>query len=130
MEDCIARMEDQGSRYVNLESALGRGIIFLLPGSEQDSMWTKLIPKKGEKFNEVVQTLRDNGVSAAALPFEALRDKVVNWCLDSVVPNSTNPAFGTLSVSDSLDLYDPILFDATSEEHSMSPLVDWDGLVA
>lgn len=69
-------MKDAGSRYRNLERALGTGVVFILGQTLPETQyvsdrvdvtalffspvysWTKLLPKSGDKFDRVVRHLQ------------------------------------------------------------------------
>lgn len=96
---------DAGYRYQGIENNLGVSVSMLigneLPESRQvftltnDSLtsnigcsWTKLIPKSGPKFDEVMLHLRKIGLHTKFPPsYYTLRERVVRWLLDQFEQN-------------------------------------------
>ncbi|OQN95096.1 hypothetical protein B0A48_18828 [Cryoendolithus antarcticus] len=95
----LRNMIDEGSRFANLERVLGQGSVLLLCHNGADAMGTKLLPKEGRKFNEVVEVLRRAGVHDLAKDYVQLRNCIVSWYHDHVLEvalqHDFTPAEGT-----------------------------------
>lgn len=104
IKDKISSMVDYGSRYRNLEKKLGLGIVFLL-GSKilfarlenkrlqvcqfkalkakahkqilKVLSWGKLLPKKDEKFEDVIKHIRKIRLDEEAAKFATLRQVII-----------------------------------------------------
>lgn len=77
IEATIKKMTDEGSRYKNLESALGLGATLVLGTKYKDSTWCKTLPKKDEKFEEIVGHLRRTSLPELAARYAPLRMAVM-----------------------------------------------------
>jgi len=70
-------MEYAGSRYKNLEQALGPGIVFILGKDIPETHWTKLLPKSGEKFDGVVNHMKNTSYPIPSASLRKLRHAVI-----------------------------------------------------
>ncbi|KAK6439521.1 hypothetical protein LTR95_004272 [Oleoguttula sp. CCFEE 5521] len=81
----LRNMMDEGSRFAKLWRVLGQGSVFPLCHNGADAMGTKLLPKQGRKFNEVVKVLRQAGLHDLAKDFVLLRNCIVSRYHDHVL---------------------------------------------
>lgn len=85
--DTVNHMIDAGSRYKNIEKALGVGVILALGKDISESVWTRLLPKTGDKFGEAMRHLGNNTpLRHLATTYSTLRTEVVNRQLDVFHP--------------------------------------------
>ncbi|KIW58024.1 hypothetical protein PV05_02576 [Exophiala xenobiotica] len=77
VENTVKDMLDAGSRYNNLEKALGEGVLFVLGKGLSESLWTKLLPKSGKTFDAAISHLKAVGLSARSRMYAQLRKTVV-----------------------------------------------------
>ncbi|KAK5191786.1 hypothetical protein LTR92_008367 [Exophiala xenobiotica] len=73
----MKEMLDAGSRYNNLEKALGEGVVFILGKDISESCWTKLLPKSGPTFDAAISHLKAVGLSEQSRMYARLRKAVV-----------------------------------------------------
>jgi len=78
----IDDMLNLGSRYINIECTMGRGICLLLGCNLPESHWSKLLPKKGDLFDAVMQQLRSSGMEQLSAQYASLRDGIVRSRMD------------------------------------------------
>jgi len=73
----ITEMIDAGSRYRNLEQHLGIGVSLVLGMDPTETTWTKLLPKSGPKFDDVMKHLKSTELPNLAVRYRILREIVV-----------------------------------------------------
>ncbi|KAK5165173.1 uncharacterized protein LTR77_009271 [Saxophila tyrrhenica] len=132
----LKSMIEEGSRFANLERVLGQGAVFVMCHPGSDALGTKLLPKGGKRFNEVVGVLRDAGVHTLAEEYAELRHSVISWYHDHVLTKDLQSDLGRTPLPSSVyteveraDLLDkhfdqdpclapapPSLFDLSSDD--------------
>lgn len=127
----IRRMEDQGSRFINLEKALGRGAAFVISGqaSEQLSVsillrpsayflthnrGTPAVAKGGKEFQRIVRQLELRGVREKAAQYLEVRDRLEQWFSDELLKHKRTTADPSLPSSVYGDTVASIAFDNES----------------
>jgi len=77
LEKTVKDMLDHGSRYKNMELALGPGICLVLGCQLSESHWKKLLGKSGNLFDSVVAQVRQTGAVQLALDYAPLQAEIV-----------------------------------------------------
>ncbi|KAF2719592.1 hypothetical protein K431DRAFT_305035 [Polychaeton citri CBS 116435] len=77
-------MDSQGSRYANIEQNTCPGMTLVLGQELSESHWTKLLPKTGKKFQDVMQVLNRTGTVNTARGYTELRNTLVDWYLKDI----------------------------------------------
>lgn len=77
IEKYVDDMLNLGSRYINIEATLGRGICLVLGCELPESHWYKLLPKSGELFDSVMGRLRSVGMEQLSARYVSLRNAIV-----------------------------------------------------
>jgi len=73
----IDTMLDHGSRYKQLESLLGVGVLFVLPTNIGETNWTRIITKTTGRMTEAVRLLSNTNIPILAAQHALLRQRIV-----------------------------------------------------
>jgi len=93
-------MEDAGSRYKNLEQALGTGIVFILGKDIPETHWTKFLPKSGEKFDGVVSHIKNTCYPIPIASLGELRRVVIRQKISDLMTFNELPEHHAVSQND------------------------------
>ncbi|KAK1808039.1 hypothetical protein LTR12_017601 [Friedmanniomyces endolithicus] len=84
----LERMVDEGSRFANLERGLRCGAVFFLCHAGSDAFGTNVVPKKGERFDNVIRALQNAGFDTMAGDYFDFRGRAISWYHDLVLNGS------------------------------------------
>jgi len=88
----LTTMIERGQTYERIERALGRGACFALGTSLAETHWTKLLPKRTPKFEEVMNVIRRTSVPGLAATFARLQERILAVQLEFLtVPHPFGP---------------------------------------
>jgi len=81
LEKAVAGMLDAASYYENWRMGLGvpGGVLLVLGSEYAETSWTKLIPKKDEKYNMVIERLQDIELPELARKYANLEKALVDY---------------------------------------------------
>ncbi|KAK4996035.1 hypothetical protein LTR66_004260 [Elasticomyces elasticus] len=97
----ISKMIDAGSRYRNLEKHMGMGAALGLGTDVAETTWARVLPKKDDKFDQVVAHLRTTALAEVSSRYAQVRIEVIKYQLDAFsriaafVPNTRAGTFHT-----------------------------------
>jgi len=81
LEKAVAGMLDAASYYENWRKGLGipGGLLLVLGSEHAETSWTKLIPKKEEKYNMVIERLQEIKLPELARKYANLEKALVDY---------------------------------------------------
>ncbi|KAK4496858.1 hypothetical protein PRZ48_011307 [Zasmidium cellare] len=77
VETVIVDMMNRGGRYLNLEKTLGKGICMVMGTQLSETLWYKILPKSGEKFNTAMKCVRETPAVEVQELFADLRETII-----------------------------------------------------
>jgi len=77
IEKTVKAMLDHGSRYRNMEKALGTGICLVLGCYLPESYWKKLMKKSGALFDSVIAHIKQTEAMQLAADYSPLQEAIV-----------------------------------------------------
>ncbi|KAK3047168.1 hypothetical protein LTR09_011370 [Extremus antarcticus] len=76
----LKTMMDEGSKYKQLEAALGAGVCLVLPTNiGETNSWTKILTKSTERNRSVIRKLRQTPILTLAGEYATLRERIVSF---------------------------------------------------
>ncbi|WPH03434.1 Hypothetical protein R9X50_00631400 [Acrodontium crateriforme] len=75
----VSAMIELGSRYRNIDEHLGFGASFVLGTSLSETIWTKILPKSGKRFDRVMEHLRQVGIPQIAMQMRPTFERVMEF---------------------------------------------------
>ncbi|KAG8630152.1 hypothetical protein KVT40_001771 [Elsinoe batatas] len=100
----LTQIEDDGSRYRNLEKSLGEGATLALGIELGESYWKKFLPKSG--IAGFIRRARETRLAELAIRFAPLRKEIVRYYLNEHQSRPRARAWDATTVQDSIQSAD------------------------